>query len=156
MSYPWYCIYAPQLLTWDFVRDASTAGYSFLVGVETEFMLLKSIEPEIVPVDYHDWSRSSATLAGSIGSKVLEEIADTLQTAGLGLEMYHAEAGPGQYEVITRPMEPLEAADALVFTRETIYNVANKHGCKATFAPRVFDNTCQYGLLRPQMKLLTQ
>ena len=147
-----YWIYAPQLLTWNFVRDASTVGYSFLVGVETEFMLLKSTEPEIVPVDYHDWSRSNATLAGSVGSKVLEEIADSLQTAGLELEMYHAEAGPGQYEVVIGPMEPLEAADALVFTRETIYNVANKHGCKATLAPRVFDNTCQYGFLEPPMK----
>ena len=92
---------------------------------------------------YHDWSRSFATLAGSVGSKVLEEIADSLLTAGLELEMYHAEAGPGQYEVVAGAMDPLEAADALVFTRETIYNVANKHGCKATFAPRIFDNTCQ-------------
>jgi glutamine synthetase len=105
-------------------------------------MLLKSIEPEIVPVDYHDWSRSNATFVGSIGFKVLEEISDALQTAGIELEMFHAEAGPGQYEVVTRPMDPLEAADALVFTRETIYNIANKHGCKATFAPRVFENTC--------------
>jgi len=119
-------------------------------------MLLKSIEPDIVPVDYHDWSRSSATLAGSVASKVLEEIADSLQAAGIELEMYHAEAGPGQYEVVMAPMEPLEAADALVFTRETIYNVANKHGCRATFAPRAFENTCQYGLLGPPMKFLTQ
>jgi len=110
--------------------------------VETEFHLLKSVDPEIVPVDYHDWSRSSATLAGSVASKVLEEIADAIQTAGIGLEMYHAEAGPGQYEVVTTTMDPMEAADALVFTRETVYNVANKHGCKATFAPRIFENTC--------------
>jgi glutamine synthetase len=150
MLYLWYCIYAPWLLTRNFVRDASTAGYSFLVGAETEFTLLKSIEPEIVPVDHHDWSRSSATFAGSVGSKVLEEIADALQAAGLELEMYHAEAGPGQYEVVIGPMEPLEAADALVLTRETIYNIANKHGCKATLAPRVFENSCQYGLLRPK------
>lgn len=93
-------------------------------------------------MDYHDWSRSSATLAGSVASKVLEEIADAIQTAGIELEMYHAEAGPGQYEVVARAMDPLEAADALTFTRETIYNVANKHGCKATFAPRAFENTC--------------
>ena len=100
-------------------------------------------------MDYHDWSRSNATLAGSVAFKILEEIADALQTAGIQLEMYHAEAGPGQYEVVTGPMEPLEAADALVFTRETIYNVANKYGCKATFAPRVFENSCQYGFSSP-------
>ena len=48
-----------------------------------------------------------------------------------------------QYEVITGPLPPLEAADALVFTRETIYNVANKHGFKATFSPRLHLDSCE-------------
>lgn len=48
-----------------------------------------------------------------------------------------------QYEVITGPQAPLEAADTLVFTRETIYNVANKHGLRATFAPRLHTDSCE-------------
>ena len=48
-----------------------------------------------------------------------------------------------QYEVVTGPLPPLEAADALVFTRETIYNIANKHGLKATFSPRLHTDSCQ-------------
>lgn len=31
----------------------------------------------------------------------------------------------------------MEAADALVFTRETIYNIASKHGLRGTLAPRI-------------------
>lgn len=42
-----------------------------------------------------------------------------------------------QYEVVTGPLPPLEAADALVHTRETIYNIARKHGLRATLAPRL-------------------
>ena len=42
-----------------------------------------------------------------------------------------------QYEIVTGPLPPLQAADALVFTRETIYNIANKHGFRATFSPRL-------------------
>ena len=78
--------------------------------------------------------------------------------------MYHSEGAPGQvrppdpinaflrvdlshssfqYEVVTGPMSPLEAADALVHTRETIYNIASKHGVKATFAPKLPLDTCQ-------------
>lgn len=34
-------------------------------------------------------------------------------------------------------MQPLAAADALLVTREIIYNVANKHGLRATFAPKL-------------------
>lgn len=48
-----------------------------------------------------------------------------------------------QYELVTGALTPLEAADALIFTRETISNVANRHGLHATFAPQVFDGTCK-------------
>ena len=48
-----------------------------------------------------------------------------------------------QYEVITGPLGPLEAADAVVFTRETIYNIAHKHGLKATFSPRLHSDSCE-------------
>ena len=47
-----------------------------------------------------------------------------------------------QYEIVTGPLPPLEAADAAVFTRETIYNIANKHGLKATFTPRLHADSC--------------
>jgi glutamine synthetase len=93
-------------------------------------------------VNNHGWSNSPALPSGSVEAKVLEEIADALETAGIELQMYHAEAAPGQYEVVTGPLGPLQAADALVHTRETIYNVASKHGLRATFAPRVYKDSC--------------
>lgn len=40
--------------------------------------------------------------------------------------------------MITGPLPPLQAADALVVTRETIISIAHKHGLRATFAPRIF------------------
>lgn len=43
-----------------------------------------------------------------------------------------------QYEFVTGPLEPLQAADALLCTRETIVNIARKHGFRATFAPRLY------------------
>ena len=93
----------------------------------------------------HGWSNSTALPSGSVEAKVLEEIADALHAPGrLELQMYHAEAAPGQYEVVTGPLGPLQAADALVHTRETIYNVASKHGLRATFAPRVYMDSCTF------------
>ncbi|KAJ8582819.1 hypothetical protein M405DRAFT_830015, partial [Rhizopogon salebrosus TDB-379] len=56
--------------------------------------------------------------------------------------VYHSEAAPGQYEIVTGPLPPLEAADALVHTRETIFNMASKHGFRATFAPRLYLDNC--------------
>jgi glutamine synthetase len=78
------------------IRDAkSVSGVEFLVGFETEFILLKSTAP-IVAVNDHGWSVSAALGTGSLEAKVLEEIAQALQLAGIELQMYHAEAAPGQ------------------------------------------------------------
>ena len=43
---------------------------------------------------------------------------------------------------MTGPLLPLRAADALVVTRETVYNIVAKHGMRATLAPRIFSDTC--------------
>jgi glutamine synthetase len=67
----------------------------FLVGVETEFILLKSTDP-VVPVTCASWSASRALLSGSVAEKCLEDIADALQNGSIELQMYHAEAAPGQ------------------------------------------------------------
>lgn len=48
---------------------------------------------------------------------------------------------------MTGPLEPLQAADTLVFTRETIRNIAHKHGYFATFAPRLHSDSCTYSRL---------
>ena len=40
-------------------------------------------------------------------------------------------------------MSPLKAADALVHTRDTVYNIAGKHGLRATFVPRLSLDTCK-------------
>ena len=60
----------------------------------------------------------------------------------------------GQYEIVTGPLPPLEAADAVVFTRETIINIASKHGLHATFSPRVYADNCNLSNLLLEVKLL--
>ncbi|KAI9461333.1 hypothetical protein HD554DRAFT_2176299 [Boletus coccyginus] len=119
-------------------------GIQFLVGIETEFILLKSADP-LVPVNGRPYSTTLALSTGTVEARVLEEIADSIQADGIELQMYHSEGAPGQYEVVTGPMSPLEAADALVHTRETIYNVASKHGVRATLVPRPALDSCGSG-----------
>ncbi|KAI0318088.1 glutamine synthetase/guanido kinase [Amylostereum chailletii] len=123
------------------VEDARAAGVEFLVGIETEFILLKSTDP-IEGVNEYPWSTTAAIPSGSDVAKCLEEIADALQTSGIEVLMYHAEAAPGQYEFVTGPLPPLEAADAVILTRETIFNISSKYGFRATLAPRVFPHDC--------------
>ncbi|KAH7919264.1 glutamine synthetase/guanido kinase [Leucogyrophana mollusca] len=124
------------------VKDAKTSlNAAFLVGVETEFILLSSTAPPTA-INKHGWSNSTALPSGTPAAAVLHEIAQALIAGGIELQMYHSEAAPGQYEIITGPLAPLEAADALVHTRETIFNVASKHGMRATLAPRLYTDSC--------------
>ncbi|KAG6897784.1 hypothetical protein C0992_011198 [Termitomyces sp. T32_za158] len=118
------------------VKESLKAEIKYLVGFESEFILLKSTKP-IIAASNHSWSATNGLPSGSVVAKTLKEIADGIQSSGIELQMYHAEAAPGQYEMVTGPLPPLEAADALVHTREIIYNTAAKNGLRATFAPRI-------------------
>ncbi|KAK7677668.1 hypothetical protein QCA50_019359 [Cerrena zonata] len=110
---------------------------SFLIGFESEFILLKSTSP-VTPSNVHQWSASAAILRSSPESRCMHAIAQALKASGIPLQMYHAEAAPGQYEVVSNPLTPLAAADALVLTREVITHTAASFGLHATFAPRPF------------------
>jgi glutamine synthetase len=103
--------------------------------------LLKSTDP-IVPVKTAPFAATIALPPGAPETRCLEEIVDGLGAAGIEVLMYHAEAAPGQYEIVTGPLPPLQAADAVVHTRETIYATATKYGLKATLAPRLFADNC--------------
>jgi hypothetical protein len=115
----------------------------FLAGFETEFILLTSQENVTSIGTENHWSCASPLYTGTVAATVMEEISEALELAGVDLDMYHAEGTPGQFEIVTSPLCLLEAADALTVTRETIYNVASKHGMRATLAPRPIPDTCK-------------
>ncbi|KAJ1302130.1 hypothetical protein OPQ81_000959 [Rhizoctonia solani] len=108
----------------------------FLVGFETEFILL---DRDNNPARGGAWSTSKKLQCGP-AAECVHEIAQCIIDSGIKLEMYHAESARGQYEVVTGPLPPVQAADALVATREIVYNVAQKHGYRATLSPRLYSN----------------
>lgn len=112
------------------------------MGFETEVIFLEDGVHPPVAISEHAWSTSLSMRSSSVGKAIVEEIYDVLMDAGIEVEQFHAESAPGQYEVITGPLPPVEAADALVFTRDTIYNVAAKYGVRATLYPKVFEKSC--------------
>ena len=155
--------FCPRTLLQGVLNEAKAkAGLSFLAGFEHEFILLSATSPKLVTVNDAGYSCSAKSRTGTVEYVVMEEIANALQAADIELQMVHAEAAPGQvgllsenihtdrsrqtshpqFEVITGPLTPLEAADAVVHTRETIYNIASKHGLRATFAPRLHADNC--------------
>jgi glutamine synthetase len=78
-----------------FSSKSKRADVDFLVGFESEFILLKSTKP-VEACNYHSWSATNGFLSGSTEALVLKEIADSIQASGIELQMYHPEAAPGQ------------------------------------------------------------
>jgi glutamine synthetase len=62
-----------------------------------------------------------------------------LDGLGIGIEGWHDEAAPGQFELNFAPVGALDAADAIVRTKQTIRELALERGCAATFMAKPTD-----------------
>ena len=141
----------PRTLLRNVVKRAKREGVEFLVGHEIEVVFMKSTirDGRIIyghgPIsEGHAWSTSRALVGGDILSAV-ESIAETLERCGIDLQQFHAESAPGQYEFVTGPLPPLEAADSLLATREIISATAMKYSLRATIIPKPYTNHCGSG-----------
>ncbi|TPX71889.1 glutamine synthetase [Spizellomyces sp. 'palustris'] len=107
-------------------------------GFELEFQLLVPSNPHYRPVDTTSYCDTSSLLPYSADSavNVLDQIVSSLTEQGIGVHLFHAESGHGQFEIALTAGGVLEAADGLVLAKQTIYNIAAAHGLKATFVPK--------------------
>ncbi|KAI0018732.1 glutamine synthetase/guanido kinase [Xylariomycetidae sp. FL0641] len=122
-------------------RAQAAAGLRFLVGFELEFVLLgpnpgyPSRSPEKYAAlhrdDGHAWSMARS-LAG--WRFLLDEVLDALGADAV--EQVHAEAAPGQYELVLAPLPPLAAVDALLHARQVLETMAASRGLRATVHPK--------------------
>ncbi|KAF8594652.1 hypothetical protein BDV93DRAFT_611774 [Ceratobasidium sp. AG-I] len=124
----------PRTILQRVVQRAKTEpGVKFLVGFRTQFILL---DQQGTPASTGAWSISRKLQCGPVGNCV-HEMAHNVIDAGITLEIYHGESADGQYEMVTGPLPPTQAVDALIATREIIYNVAQKHNFRTTLCPRL-------------------
>jgi glutamine synthetase len=117
-------------------------GSRLLVGFEVEVMFLKPKQEDGVVVDYESintqHSFTSMTPEDRTYMDLIEAVARALSTVGIALEQFHAEAGPGQWEFVLPPADPLQAIDILLRARETIMLVAQTFGLRATVYTQPF------------------
>src|SRR5581483_29056 len=120
-------------------------GINFLVGIESEFLLLKG-HNDLKPYDAVDNTVfcDSAAFRNPSTISTIEQILEALQNQNIEVEQFHPESAPGQFEIITGPDNPLTAIDKVVITRQTIYDVTANNYLKATFMPKPFSDrgTC--------------
>lgn len=103
------------------------AGLTMKVAFEHEFTVHGLDQPTHVA-----FSLSAGRVVAPLARRVLE----TLGGAGIALEQFQAEYGPGQFEISSIPADPLTAADRTVLTLETIRDTARSLGLRASFLPK--------------------
>jgi len=108
---------------------AGQAPVEVKVGVELEFYLLRDGRP----ADGHGyWD------AGSQGLELLLDVAEAVD-GSVEVHSVHHEVGPGQYELLPAPQDPVSAADTVVFLKRVVRAVASERGFTPTFMPKPFE-----------------
>jgi glutamine synthetase len=141
------CFVREQFDAMDFLRDPRTIlssavsyadrhnGIQALVGFEIEFWLL---EPSTTPPTPIQNGKECWSLAGLRGppNLLLQETVLSLESAGIVVLQYHTENADGFFEIVTGPLPPVQAVDALYYSIETIKTIAMRHNLRATVFPK--------------------
>ena len=118
------------------IRAARERGYLYNVGPELEFFLFKmNSEPKVKPVP-HDVGGYFDFSPRDLASQVRGDIAVTLESLGMEVEMAHHEVATGQHEIDIRYADALTSADNVMTLRYTVKAVSQTFGLYATFMPK--------------------
>jgi len=114
-------------------QAAASHSYGINVGVELECTLLDSKTGDAV-----DASNFGDSVTLNQREDFIVKLYDMLQQQDIPIELIHSESAPGQLEVVLRYQNhPVTLADYVLFTRETIRNVARQCGLEALFLPKL-------------------
>jgi len=128
------------------VERARDHNMTFLVGFEIEvYFIHYELKNSTAHYGFNpttqgqSWSSTRALHDDKV-MDLVESILTQLEASGINIQQFHAESGPGQYEFVMDPLEPLAAVDSLICAREIIASVAAKHGMRATLVPKPYPN----------------
>ena len=112
-------------------------GYTFMVGPEHEFFLLKG--DTFDETSHTDNGRYFQASPHDKGEAVRDRIIAVLKACGIEFEKSHHEVTPSQHEINLECTDPLNGADRTVLFNYVTQKVATEFGYHAAFMPKPFD-----------------
>jgi glutamine synthetase len=125
------------------LAEAAKMGFTFNLGIETEFFLLReTASGKVVPVsDRDNLAKPAYDVCGLLDNYAwVTEIVEAMNQMGWDVYSFDHEDGNGQFETDFAYCDALKMADRLVFFRLMVKEIAHKHGFFATFMPKPFAN----------------
>ncbi len=138
---PWEA--CPRTFLKRMIAKAESMGLTIQAAMEPEWYLARKEGDEFVPCDT---SLDNSSIGAALAQDVVDDVVAALEAQGLRVEQYYPELGHGQHELSIGHAEALRAADNHVVYRETVRNVAWRHGMYATLAPKPFPEQAGSGL----------
>jgi glutamine synthetase len=117
------------------VEETASKGLRFLVGFETEFACFYRGKNTLTASEHTVHQASGSRTLQKMMLPILSTITKTLESEGIVVEHFHAEAEENQFELTTGCCAPLEAVDKLITTREVIHRICMEHDMDVSFHP---------------------
>ncbi len=124
------------------LAQAAAMGFTFNLGVETEFFILKEEAGQYVPVSDRDTlDKPCYDLQGLLDNfPFVSELVEAMNSLGWDVYSFDHEDGNGQFETDFSYCDGLRMADRITFFRLMAKEIARKHGFLATFMPKPFQH----------------
>jgi glutamine synthetase len=121
--------------------DAASLGYTFNLGIETEFFLLtddRTGTPAPASAD-DNLDKPAYDLRGLLHNyPVVDEIVSAMNDLGWDVYSFDHEDGNGQFETDFIYTDAVSMSDRFVFFRMMVGEIARKHGLFASWMPKPF------------------
>lgn len=125
------------------IDRAAAMGYTFNLGIETEFYLVKR-QPDgtIMPSDHLDvMERAAYDVVDTMGSYAFLDAAVTaMNTLGFDVNSFDHEDSNGQFEIDFTYSDVMTSADRQVMWRMMMKELARDHGFDITMMPKPYSN----------------
>ena len=129
---PWSA--CPRTFLRRMIGQAAERGLTFQAALENEFSLLQpdsagGLQPIDTGLCFSSVSMTAAT-------EVINDMVGAFEAQAIPIDAYYPELGHGQHELPIRHAPALRAADNQIWFRETVRNIAHRHGLVASLAPK--------------------
>ena len=119
---------------------ANEMGYTFNLGIETEFFVLRDTEDgKFAPKSNRDNLAKAAYDVPTLldNYQIIDELVTAMNELGWDVYSFDHEDAQGQFEIDFNYSDALTMADRLTFFRLMAKEIARQHGCFASFMPKL-------------------
>ncbi len=122
------------------VDRAAALGFTFNLGIETEFFLVQRTNGTVVPANPKDTlAKAAYDIVGLLENMTfMDELIKYMNVLGFDVHSFDHEDANSQFEFDFSYTDAMGMADRLILWRMMTKTLARKYGCEATFMPKPY------------------